>query len=149
MTRLLLSFAAVSVAAGFAVADGRSVAGRVDTPPEVRPAPVRAAVPPRAVDCNRGAGAWTAGEVKCAIIRVFPAASERGALRVAWCESRYRARAVNSSSGAAGVFQFIPSTWAGRWNPYRRLSPLNPVYNTKAARVLHMQAGWSHWSCRP
>jgi len=149
VTRLLLSFAAVSVAAGLAVADGPPAARTALTPPETRPAPVRAAEPPRAEGCNRGAGAWTAGEVKCAIIRVFPAASESEALRVGWCESRYRARAVNSSSGAAGVFQFIPSTWRGRWNPYRRLSPLNPVHNTKAARLLHMQYGWSQWSCRP
>jgi soluble lytic murein transglycosylase-like protein len=34
------------------------------------------------------------------------------ALRVAACESGYRPTAVNSSSGAMGLFQFLPSTWA-------------------------------------
>src|SRR5438094_395975 len=33
-------------------------------------------------------------------------------LRVAWCESRYNPYAVNARSGAAGLFQFMPATWA-------------------------------------
>jgi len=31
---------------------------------------------------------------------------------VAWRESRDDPKAVNSSSGAGGLFQFLPSTWA-------------------------------------
>ena len=33
-------------------------------------------------------------------------------LRVAWCESKFDPGAYNRSSGASGVFQFIPRTWA-------------------------------------
>src|SRR5256884_10010592 len=33
------------------------------------------------------------------------------ALRVANCESHYNPLAVNRSSGASGLFQFMPSTW--------------------------------------
>ena len=32
-------------------------------------------------------------------------------LRVAWCESRYNPSAYNAS-GASGLFQFMPRTWA-------------------------------------
>ena len=68
------------------------------------------------------------------------------ALRVAWCESRYHPDSVNSSSGAAGLFQFMPSTWAA--SPYASESPFDPVANTKAALWLYKRSGPGRWSCK-
>ena len=88
-----------------------------------------------------------------AIIRA--AAAAQGAdpdqlLRVAYCESRYNPSAVNSSSGAAGLFQFMPATWAA--NSVRAgfggASVFDPVAAANvAAYMFHMgQAG--QWSCK-
>lgn len=152
MTRALLVFAGCCVAAAAGAADGRSVPGTIETLPEYRPAPQRA-LQPRA--CNRGARTWTPAESRCVILRVFPTRVEGEAVSVATCESRLRATAVNSYSHAKGLFQFIPSTWAGEWNPYRRQSALDPVYNARAANVLYhrIEGGvmlrWRHWNCKP
>src|SRR5437899_18883 len=61
------------------------------------------------------------------------------ALRVASCESGYNPNAVNASSGAAGLFQFLRSTWAG--TPYAGSSIFDPVANAKAAAWLYSTYG--------
>ena len=58
-------------------------------------------------------------------------AAVQWAMNVAWCESRYHPNSVNSSSGASGLFQFLPSTWA--FTPYAGYSPFDPRYNALAA----------------
>ena len=68
------------------------------------------------------------------------------ALRVAWCESRYHPNSVNSSSGASGLFQFMPSTWAG--TPWASQSPFDPVANANAAAWLYSHYGPGRWSCK-
>ena len=68
------------------------------------------------------------------------------AFNVAWCESRYHPNSVNSSSGAAGLFQFLPSTWA--FTPQRGLSPFDPVANSNAAAWLYGRDGPSQWVCQ-
>ena len=68
------------------------------------------------------------------------------ALRVAWCESRYHPNSVNSRTGAAGLFQFMPSTWAA--SPYATQSPFDPVANTQAALWLYKRSGPGRWSCK-
>jgi soluble lytic murein transglycosylase-like protein len=68
------------------------------------------------------------------------------ALRVAYCESRYHPNSVNSKSGAMGLFQFLPSTWA--FTPYASQSPFDPVANTRAALWLYQRDGPSQWSCK-
>jgi soluble lytic murein transglycosylase-like protein len=68
------------------------------------------------------------------------------ALRVAYCESRYHPNSVNSRSGAAGLFQFMPSTWAA--SPYASQSPFDPVANTNAALWLYKRSGPGRWSCK-
>jgi soluble lytic murein transglycosylase-like protein len=67
------------------------------------------------------------------------------ALNVAYCESRYHPNSVNSSSGAAGLFQFMPGTWAG--TPWASQSPLDPVANSQAAAWLYSHYGPGRWSC--
>jgi len=68
------------------------------------------------------------------------------ALRVARCESGYNPNAVNASSGAAGLFQFLRSTWAG--TPYAASSPFDPVANARAAAWLYVHGGPGNWQCK-
>jgi soluble lytic murein transglycosylase-like protein len=74
------------------------------------------------------------------------AAAQTWALRIAKCESNYNPYAVNRSSGAAGLFQFLPSTWAG--SPYHAQSPFDPVANARAAAWLYQRSGPSQWECK-
>ncbi len=68
------------------------------------------------------------------------------AVNVAYCESRYHPNSVNSSSGASGLFQFLPSTWA--FTPYASYSPFDPKYNALAAAWLYQRDGPSQWQCQ-
>jgi hypothetical protein len=67
------------------------------------------------------------------------------ALRVSACESRHDPGAVNASSGASGLFQFLPSTWAS--SPYAADSPFDPRANALAAAWLYQRSGPAAWSC--
>ena len=73
-------------------------------------------------------------------------AAVQWAMNVAYCESRYHPNSVNSSSGASGLFQFLPSTWA--FTPQRGLSPFDPVANSNAAAWLYARDGPSQWVCQ-
>jgi hypothetical protein len=73
-------------------------------------------------------------------------AAVQWAMNVAWCESRYHPNSVNSSSGASGLFQFLPSTWA--FTPYASHSPFDPQYNALAAAWLYARDGPSQWVCQ-
>lgn len=66
--------------------------------------------------------------------------------RIAFCESTYNPYSVNRSSGASGLFQFLPSTWAG--TPYAAQSPFDPVANSAAAAWLYQRYGPRQWECR-
>ncbi|TMF67988.1 MAG: lytic transglycosylase domain-containing protein [Chloroflexi bacterium] len=68
------------------------------------------------------------------------------AMNIAWCESRYHPNSVNSSSGASGLFQFLPSTWSG--TPYASQSPFDPRANSFAAAWLYSHYGSGRWECR-
>ena len=67
--------------------------------------------------------------------------------RIAWCESRYFPGARNPS-GAVGLFQFLPSTWAraasgaGVW----WATPFDPAPAIEAAAWLLRVEGPHHWS---
>jgi soluble lytic murein transglycosylase-like protein len=69
--------------------------------------------------------------------------SRRRANHIAWRESRYNWRVTNSSSGAAGLYQFMRSTW--KTTPYRRYSPYNPRMASLAAMWMWAHGGYSHW----
>src|SRR5690348_12876660 len=73
-------------------------------------------------------------------------AAVQWAFNVAYCESRYHPNSVNSSSGASGLFQFLPSTWA--FTPYAAYSPFDPKYNALAAAWLYQRDGPSQWVCQ-
>lgn len=65
--------------------------------------------------------------------------------RVAMCESGDNPNAVNRSSGAAGLFQIMPSTWAG--TPYASQSEFDAVANARAAAWIYGRRGGSAWTC--
>lgn len=74
------------------------------------------------------------------------AAGQNWALAIAKCESNYNPYAVNRSSGASGLFQFLPSTWAR--SPYASQSVFDPVANAKAAEWLYNRSGPGQWQCK-
>lgn len=128
------------------VADPPAVSspGRIPTAPA--PAPVQRPNPP--TTSGGGGGGGAAGSVPDLIRSVFgPYAGQ--ALAVAACESGYNPSAVNPSSGASGVFQFLASTWAG--TSYAGYSRFNAWANVNAAHQVFVRDGysWREWTCQP
>ena len=70
--------------------------------------------------------------------------SKRLAFHIAHRESRFNFRVTNASSGAAGLFQFMPTTW--RSTPYRARSAYNPRWASLAAMWMWKRGGYHHWS---
>jgi hypothetical protein len=66
------------------------------------------------------------------------------------CESTgghgYNPYAKNRSSTAAGLFQFLDTTWAS--TPYARFSPYDPLAAALAAGWMHAHGRGSEWVCR-
>jgi uncharacterized protein YabE (DUF348 family) len=88
-----------------------------------------------------------------AIIREAAAAQGADAeqlLRVAYCESRFNPGAYNASSGASGLFQFIPSTWAANSlrAGYAGASVFDPVASANVAAWMFARGQAGQWSCR-
>lgn len=69
---------------------------------------------------------------------------ERRLLIVAWCESTMRPWAVNGQ--AAGLFQFMPVTWASL--RYRRHSPFSAKWSSLAAGLAFRLGMERQWECR-
>jgi resuscitation-promoting factor RpfB len=87
------------------------------------------------------------------IIREAAAAQGANAdqlLRVAYCESRYNPGAVNSSSGAAGLFQFMPGTWAANSvrAGYAGANVFDPVAAANVAAWMFVRGQAGQWSCK-
>jgi small subunit ribosomal protein S19 len=87
-----------------------------------------------------------------AIIRDAAAAQGADAdqlLRVAYCESRYNPGAYNAS-GASGLFQFLPSTWAA--NSVRAgfagASVWDPVASANVAAYMFRMGQAGQWVCK-
>jgi hypothetical protein len=119
------------------------------TPAPATPAPVVATAPPQLAPTPKpvvvpppGSG----GNGVAAIYAVFgnsPGLS--WALRVAKCESGYNPLAVNRSSGASGLFQFMPSTWNANfpgWNIW------DPYAQSRAALAFYNAGRQSAWTCK-
>jgi len=70
-------------------------------------------------------------------------------LRIAFCESRYNPGAYNAS-GASGLFQFMPSTWAA--NSVRAgfagASVFDPVASANVAAWMFRRGQAGQWVCR-
>ncbi|MEK6208385.1 MAG: G5 domain-containing protein [Chloroflexota bacterium] len=87
-----------------------------------------------------------------AIIR--EAAAAHGAdpeqlVRVAYCESRFNPGAYNAS-GAAGLFQFMPGTWAANSvrSGYAGASVYDPVASANVAAWMFARGQAYQWVCR-
>jgi transglycosylase-like protein with SLT domain len=107
----------------------------------VQAAPAPAAAPAAPVAAG--------GSIQQIILDAFAplgAGAQQWALRVAKCESGYNPNAVNRGSGASGLFQFMPATWASM--PQGRQSVFNAVANAQAAAVLYARSGPNQWSCK-
>jgi hypothetical protein len=90
------------------------------------------------------------------VSRFFPASRVNEALAIIHCESRGDPDAYNPYSGAAGLFQFLPSTWAATAPKagFEGAEPFNAVANIGTAAWLGQryedlgQGFWKPWSCR-
>lgn len=69
-------------------------------------------------------------------------------LRVARCESNLDPRAVNASSGASGLFQFMPSTFAFTPNGKAGQNIFDPVASADAAGWMWANGMRNHWACQ-
>lgn len=86
----------------------------------------------------------------------FPSNRVEEALRIIGCESNGDPNAYNPYSGASGLFQFLPSTWASTapMAGYAEASVFEPGPNVGSAAWLgarYEQLGqyfWQAWSCR-
>ena len=110
------------------------------SPPAARPA--RALAAAAAFKPPPGSG----GAGLAAIYAVFNGSPGLSwALRVANCESHYNPLAVNRSSGASGLFQFMPSTWNANfpgWNIW------DPMAQARAALIFYNAGRQSAWTCK-
>jgi hypothetical protein len=109
---------------------------------QVRPAATAAPTPKPAPVPPPGSG----GSGLAAIYAVFgnsPGLS--WALRVANCESHYNPLAVNRSSGASGLFQFMPSTWNANF-PGQNI--WDPMAQAHGALVFYNAGRQSAWTCK-
>lgn len=74
------------------------------------------------------------------------------AIRIAWCESSFNPENVNPVTGAAGLFQHAPDTWAARASAagYPGADILDPEANVAVAAwmLYELPGGWSHWQCQ-
>lgn len=71
-------------------------------------------------------------------------------LRVAWCESRYNPLALNARSGASGLFQFMPRTWAANSvrAGYSGASVFDPVASANVAAYMFRNGQAWQWACK-
>jgi uncharacterized protein YraI len=95
----------------------------------------------------------TTGQAADMVAIIYAAADKWGQpradmLRVARCESLLDPRAVNRSSGASGLFQFMPSTFAFTPNGKAGQSIFDPVANADAAGWMWKNGMRNHWACQ-
>lgn len=65
--------------------------------------------------------------------------------RRAWCESRFN-RFAHNPSGASGLFQFLPSTWAT--TPYAGHSVWSAKWSSLAAAWMQHVGRGGEWICQ-
>jgi hypothetical protein len=111
-------------------------------------------------DGGGGGGPWdhpgSVEQWRSLVSQFFPANRVEEALRIIDCESNGNPSAVNPYSGASGLFQFLPSTWATTAPNagYGGASALDPEANIATAAWLanrYQELGYSYWhpwSCK-
>ena len=80
----------------------------------------------------------------------YPVIPAGTGLRVGWCESRYNPSAINARSGASGLFQFMPATWAANSvrAGYAGASVFDPVASANVAAYMFSRGQAAQWSCK-
>ena len=95
------------------------------------------------------------GEWASLVSMYFASSQVNQALSVLQCESKGNPNAQNSSSSAAGLFQFVQNTWdwvAGETGSptYAQGGPFDAEWNViNAAWLSNGGKDWSHWQCKP
>lgn len=84
------------------------------------------------------------------VSRYFTADRVEWALQIMACESGGDPNITNRSSGAAGLFQFLPRYWTDRAAKagFSDTSPYDPTANVATAAWLLLTGGESHWECK-
>lgn len=111
-----------------------------------RPRPVRVELP-RTGGYTYTAAVHYTGSIPQLIAQAFAPLGQAAvswAERVAMCESGDNPYARNAS-GASGLFQIMPGTWAG--TPYASQSIFNAVANARAAAWIYAHSGPGAWTC--
>lgn len=119
-----------------------------ETPAPPEPAPDQPEPTTPAEPDIDGSDGYTEAEI---IDIIYAAADEYGLpredmLRVARCESVLDPNAVNPTSQASGLFQFLPGTWAR--TPYADQDVFDPVANAYATAWMWDQGLRHEWTCQ-
>lgn len=118
--------------------------------PVPSPAPTGSS-PKVAGSVDRGMGSGVE-QWRSLVAAYFPSSEVERALCIMSHESGGNPGAANPSSTAAGLFQFLKSTWDGMvpssvsGGSYDSGQVFNPEANVRSAAWLLSAAGWSQWS---
>jgi hypothetical protein len=128
-------------------------------PPNPPPSPTTTS-PPATTAPDGGGGTWNhppaVEQWRSLVSQFFPSSRVEEALVIINCESNGDPNAANPYSGASGLFQFLPSTWATTAPNagYAGYSVFDPEANTASAAWLanrYQELGydyWHAWSCK-
>lgn len=134
-------------------APGGTTAPTTPTTPTTSPP---ATNPPTTSGGGGGTYSGSAEQWRSLVSQFFPGNRVDEALRIIDCESNGNPNAENPYSGAAGLFQFLPSTWATTAPSagYAGASVFDPEANIASAAWLanrYQELGyyfWQPWSCK-
>lgn len=124
------------------------------SPPSSGTSPTTTAPETTTTTSNSGGGSWdhppAVEQWRSLVQQFFPSNRVEEALVIIGCESNGDPDAVNPYSGAAGLFQFLPSTWASTAPKagYPEASPYDPEANVASAAWLanrYQELGYSYW----
>lgn len=85
----------------------------------------------------------SAEEWRDIVAKYFPADEVENALRIIFCESKGDPLAINSSSGATGLFQIMLFN-----NRPSKEELLNGETNIQFAAQMFASSGWKPWTCK-
>lgn len=141
--------------------ENREAATTTTTPASTGPSsPTTTAPGTTSTTTGGGGGSWDhppqVERWRSLVQQFFPSHRVEEALRIIDCESNGDPDAANPFSGAAGLFQFLPSTWATTAPNagYGGSSPFDPEANTATAAWLanrYQELGyyyWTPWNCK-
>lgn len=134
--------------------DTTTTAPPTTSPPSSGTSPTTTAPKTTTSTSGGGGGSWdhppAVEQWRPLVQQFFPSNRVEEALVIIGCESNGDPDAVNPYSGAAGLFQFLPSTWASTAPKagYPEASPHDPEANIASAAWLanrYQELGYSYW----